>query len=100
MAADNEVTARFIADTSDFEAGTAKATKELTGFADAGGARLAGRDKMIAALSALQDSFRLPQPPAEPSLAAMKISGTKPASLFSTHPSLEERIEALRRLPL
>jgi heat shock protein HtpX len=68
--------------------------------ADAGGARLAGRDKMIAALSALQDSFRLPQPQAEPALAAMKISGTRPASLFSTHPSLEERIEALRRLPL
>ena len=68
--------------------------------ADAGGARLVGRDKMIAALTALQDSFRLPQPPAEPALAAMKISGTKPASLFSTHPALEERIEALRKLPL
>jgi heat shock protein HtpX len=68
--------------------------------ADAGGARLVGRDKMIAALSALQDSFRLPQPPAEPALAAMKISGTRSASLFSTHPALEERIEALRKLPL
>jgi heat shock protein HtpX len=68
--------------------------------ADAGGARLAGRDKMIAALSALQDSFRLPQPKAEPALAAMKISGTRRASLFSTHPSLEDRIEALRKLPL
>ncbi|HXB97179.1 MAG TPA: M48 family metalloprotease, partial [bacterium] len=68
--------------------------------ADAGGARLAGRDKMIAALTALQDSFRLPQPAAEPALAALKISGTRQASLFSTHPSLEERIEALRRLPL
>ena len=68
--------------------------------ADAGSARLVGRDKMIAALTALQDSFRLPQPPAEPALAAMKISGTRPASLFSTHPALEERIEALRRLPL
>jgi heat shock protein HtpX len=68
--------------------------------ADAGGARLAGRDKMIAALAALQDSFRLPQPAAEPALAAMKISSPGRASLFSTHPSLEERIEALRKLPL
>jgi heat shock protein HtpX len=67
--------------------------------ADAGGAKLAGRDKMVAALEALQDSFRLPQPPVDPSMAAMKISAGKKASLFSTHPSLEERIEALRKLP-
>jgi Zn-dependent protease with chaperone function len=32
-------------------------------------------------------------------MAAMKISAGKKASLFSTHPSLEERIEALRKLP-
>jgi heat shock protein HtpX len=66
--------------------------------ADAGGARLAGKAKMIAALQALQDSFRLPQPAADPALAAMKISAPQRASLFSTHPSLEERIEALRKL--
>ena len=67
--------------------------------ADAGGAKLAGKGKMIAALQALQDSFRLPQPSADPAMAAMKISAPKQASLFSTHPSLDERIEALRRLP-
>jgi heat shock protein HtpX len=67
--------------------------------ADAGGAKLAGKGKMIAALEALQDSFRLPQPNADPAMAAMKISAPNRASLFSTHPSLEDRIAALRRLP-
>jgi heat shock protein HtpX len=66
--------------------------------ADAGGAHLAGKNKMIAALQALQDSFRLPQPAGDPSLSAMKINAPQKASLFSTHPSLEERIEALRKL--
>ncbi|HTB22461.1 MAG TPA: protease HtpX [bacterium] len=68
--------------------------------ADAGGARLAGKNKMIGALQALQDSFRLPQggPVAAPALATMKISSDKRANLFSTHPSLEERIEALNKL--
>jgi heat shock protein HtpX len=67
--------------------------------ADRGGAKLAGTQKMISALQALQDTFRLPQgaPPASPALASMKISGPR-ASLFSTHPSLDERIEALRKL--
>ena len=68
--------------------------------ADAGGARLVGKTKMIAALQALNDSFRMrqPQEKAEPALAAFKISGAK-TSLFSTHPALEERIEALRQAP-
>jgi heat shock protein HtpX len=68
--------------------------------ADAGGARLAGKNKMIGALQALQDSFRLPQggPVAAPALATMKISSEKRAGLFSTHPSLDERIEALNKL--
>ena len=66
--------------------------------ADAGGARLAGKGKMIAALEALQDSFRLPQPAADPALAAMKISAPKKGAWFSTHPSLEDRIAALRQL--
>jgi heat shock protein HtpX len=67
--------------------------------ADAGGARLAGKAKMIGALQALQDTFRLPQgaPQASPALATMKINGGR-ASLFSTHPSLDDRIEALRKL--
>jgi len=70
--------------------------------ADAGGARLAGKAKMIAALQALQDTFRLPQGAtpveAHPALATMKISSGKRGSMFSTHPSLDDRIEALRRL--
>ncbi len=67
--------------------------------ADAGGAQLAGKGKMIAALRALQDGFRLPQPrvAAHPALATMKISSSKRGSWFTTHPSLEERIEALQR---
>jgi len=68
--------------------------------ADAGGARLAGRGKMIAGLQALQDSFRLPQPAPEPSRAAMMISPGKKSNWMSTHPSIEERIAALKALPL
>jgi heat shock protein HtpX len=68
--------------------------------ADAGGARLAGKDKMIGALQALQDTFRLPQASADahPAFATMKISSSQKASLFSSHPSLDERIAALRKL--
>lgn len=65
--------------------------------ADAGGARLAGKPKMIAALSALMDSHRLPQPKADPALAAMKIDAGVASALFSTHPSLEDRILRLRQ---
>jgi len=63
--------------------------------ADAGGARLAGRNKMIAALERLKmnhEQAALPK-----SMAAFGISGGGFAKLFSTHPPLEERIEALRR---
>lgn len=66
--------------------------------ADRGGAGLAGKGKMIAALEALADSHRLPQPPADPALAAMKIDSRTVNALFSTHPALEERIAALRAL--
>lgn len=63
--------------------------------ADSGGARLAGRDKMVAALKAL--AKQIPQPLAEEqkAFASMKISGSRAAKLFSTHPPLEERIRAL-----
>lgn len=69
--------------------------------ADAGGARLAGRDKMIAALQGLKRALELPEPEGEEqpaSLATLKISG-KPGgffALFATHPSLDDRIAALR----
>jgi len=69
--------------------------------ADAGGARLAGRGKMIAALErlrAMQD-----QPSHLPSeMAAFAISGGVAQGLkrlFLSHPPLEERIAALRAAP-
>jgi heat shock protein HtpX len=65
--------------------------------ADAGGARLAGREKMIAALQRLQQSVNQPHLPDQ--LAAFGISGGVGAGikrLFLSHPPLEERIAALR----
>lgn len=65
--------------------------------ADAGGASLAGRDKMIAALQRLQMSVHQQHLPDQ--LAAFGISGGIGAglkSLFMSHPPLEERIAALR----
>ncbi len=65
--------------------------------ADAGAARLAGREKMIAALQQLQRSVGQPHLPDQ--MAAFGISGSKGSGLrrlFMTHPPLEERIEALR----
>jgi heat shock protein HtpX len=63
--------------------------------ADAGGASLAGKQKMIAALQRLQrghEESRL-----DGQLTAFGINGGKPKSeLFMTHPPLEKRIEALR----
>lgn len=61
--------------------------------ADAGGARYAGRGKMIAALERLQ---QVSNPKALPeSMAAFGISGGL-GSLLSTHPPLEARIRRLR----
>jgi heat shock protein HtpX len=64
--------------------------------ADRGGANLAGRNKMIAALQALQRAHPAPLPD---KMAAFGISGGVGGGikrLFMTHPPLEERIEALR----
>jgi len=64
--------------------------------ADAGGADLAGRHKMIHALQALQRSHD-PQPlPGE--LAAFGINGGGVMRLFMSHPPLEERIAALQNM--
>jgi len=66
--------------------------------ADAGGARLAGRHKMIAALEALQRAHGQPRLPDQ--LAAFGINGGIGAGikrLFMTHPPLAERIAALRQ---
>ncbi len=66
--------------------------------ADAGGARLAGRDKMIAALRRLQQAYQPAQLPDQ--LEAFGISGHVGGGikrLFMSHPPLEERIAALER---
>ena len=66
--------------------------------ADAGGARLAGRGKMIAALEKL--GLAAGQPPLPDKLAAFGIAGAQGLGikrLFMTHPPLAERIAALRR---
>ncbi|MEW5950526.1 MAG: protease HtpX [Elusimicrobia bacterium] len=66
--------------------------------ADAGGASLAGREKMISALKALLKTVRYADLTGKESIASFKISGTpKFMKLFSTHPPLEERIERLER---
>jgi len=65
--------------------------------ADAGGATLAGRDKMVAALqrlSSMHGESTLPK-----QIAAFGISGGVGSGiqrLLTSHPPLEERIEALR----
>ena len=64
--------------------------------ADAGGARLAGRPKMIAALERLGRASPHPLPD---QMAAFGIAGGGRrgfARLFATHPTLEERVERLR----
>lgn len=63
--------------------------------ADAGGARLAGNDKMIAALRALQRTHNPEDLPGQ--LAAFGISGGGAQKLFMSHPPLEERIAALQK---
>ncbi len=63
--------------------------------ADTGGADLAGRNKMIAALERLKINHEQATLPEK--MAAFGISGGKGMSrLFMTHPPLDERIEALR----
>ncbi|MGH0030069.1 MAG: protease HtpX [Myxococcota bacterium] len=67
--------------------------------ADAGGARLAGREQMIGALERLKavaDPTPLPD-----QMSAFGISGGTAGGLrrlFMTHPPLDERIDALRRM--
>ena len=63
--------------------------------ADHGGATLAGKADMLAALRRLGGSRELIDPRHE-ALATMKISG-KWTGLFSTHPPLEQRIAVLER---
>ncbi|MDO9048617.1 MAG: protease HtpX [Methylobacter sp.] len=64
--------------------------------ADAGGATLAGREKMIGALRALQREYEPQDLPGQ--LAAFGINGSSAQKLFMSHPPLEERIEALQNM--
>jgi heat shock protein HtpX len=68
--------------------------------ADRGGATFAGRSKMIAGLRRLKAQFEHieGESPTE-NLATLKISSKQTGlmALFSTHPSLDERIQALER---
>jgi heat shock protein HtpX len=66
--------------------------------ADKGGATLAGRNKMIAALKRLQNGADMEDDRA-PSLSAFKIAHHPSwLELFSTHPPLEKRIARLQEM--
>ena len=65
--------------------------------ADRGGATLAGRPSMVAALRRLAANRELVDTQ-QPALATLKINGMPGwTALFSTHPPLEQRIAALER---
>jgi heat shock protein HtpX len=74
--------------------------------ADHGGALYAGKEKMISALRVLQRIYdqpptimKRPEGKTQAAIETLKISGKKSggvASLFSTHPPVEERIMILR----
>jgi heat shock protein HtpX len=63
--------------------------------ADRGGATLAGRGKMIAALQRLQAAHEPATLPAQ--MAAFGINGGGVSRWFMSHPPLEERIAALQQ---
>lgn len=72
--------------------------------ADAGGAKLAGREKMISALQKLQALYDQPfeqqaQAATPDAVRALQISSRKGSfwSAFATHPPLEDRIAALQK---
>lgn len=62
--------------------------------ADAGGAALAGRQNMIAALERLKLAQNAPPLPEE--MRAFAINAGRVQALFASHPPLERRIAAFR----
>lgn len=71
--------------------------------ADAGGARLAGKNKMIAALEGLKRAYpqleEVEVPRGSENFQTMQISSKRAFSaLFSTHPALDDRIQALKKV--
>jgi heat shock protein HtpX len=65
--------------------------------ADAGGAQLAGRGKMVSALQSLSRAYGQTSLPKQ--VAAFGINGGI-RSLFATHPPIEQRIAALQQGPV
>lgn len=67
--------------------------------ADAGSARVAGREKMVHALQSLKRAHGIIDD-SHPSISSLKINGhrSKLLALLSTHPDLDDRINALRSL--
>ena len=67
--------------------------------ADDGGVQLAGKNKMIGALEALQRTYDIVDPRTQPAVQTMKMSchpSGLQGTLFASHPPLEERIARLR----
>lgn len=64
--------------------------------ADAGGAELSSKEKMIAALKRLQAAHDAPPLPEE--MAAQAINAGTVQAMFASHPPLEQRIAALEKM--
>lgn len=71
--------------------------------ADAGGARLAGKDAMVSSLKTLRVLQEIKDPRQSPAMAAFKISHPSRSgllALFATHPPLETRIQRLEEMEI
>lgn len=67
--------------------------------ADAGGAALAGKEKMIAGLEKLRVAYERLEPGEQTAFSSLQISTKERVfALLSTHPPLEKRIRALKAL--